>query len=222
MFATYPTYPRYRTLSLVYPLQRGEDVYALQNALMSCDFSPGVTDGILGPETAAAIRSFQHAAGIVMDGKAGGGTQKALALTLARRATKQYVVADGALHGQIEHESGYRLGNYSEQRPDGSWDIGVVQRNSAHLASIRSAYNVESSIMLLAKTIKEHYFLFGGLPDRRRWGLAQGAWNAPAFACYLAREEGADVPQSMTARPSGASRETFEGYIASVTTYLNL
>lgn len=222
MFTSYPTYSRYRTLWLTSPAMRGEDVFALQNALYSVGYNPGPFDGILGKDTAAAIRSYQHAAGLEMDGKAGGDTQKSLALSIARRARNKWDIASGAMHGQMEHESGFRLGNYSVLRDDGSWDIGVVQRNSAHLNAIRDAYMVESSINLLAKNTHDHFVLFEGVAsDFRRWALAMGAWNAPAFACWIANEEGASVPKARTARPGEAARRTFEAYMASVTTHLN-
>ena len=123
MFGSYPTYNIYRTLRYVEGnLQRGEDVYALQKAL---EVEP---DGILGKKTGAAIVKAQESLKIAADGLAGGLTQRKLALQVAE-ATQ-----DGPpfklVKGQLETESTYRLGIYSAQRPDGSYDAGVAQRNT--------------------------------------------------------------------------------------------
>lgn len=221
MFTGFPSYGRYRTLALHDPLLRGEDVFALQTGLHGCGFDPGSPDGILGKDTAAAIRSFQRATHLTLDGAAGGQTQKALALVLAGGATLKYALPSGALRGQLEHESGFRVGNYSAQRADGSYDAGVAQRNTAHTPA-KDGFTVPASIDALGKLIRAHYVLFDGVPTRRRWSLAQGAWNAPAYACWLANQAGATVSRSLTLQPGPTARQTFEQYIASVTAYLSV
>lgn len=221
MFESFPTYARFRTLALTEPLQRGEDVYALQTALNECDFPCGTADGVLGPLTAKAIRLAQAHLDLFVDGLAGGATQKALALKLAQRAGGNAVVPVSALRGQLELESGFRLGNYSPQRADGSYDAGVAQRNTQFTAP-QEGFDAQKSIDRLAQHTRTFFDRFEGVPSlARRWGLAQGAWNAPAFACFIAREEGATkVTVSMTARPSHTARFTFEQYIRNVTVYL--
>lgn len=221
MFTAYPTYPRYRTLQLQDPLLTGEDVYALQTALAACGFDPGTPDGIFGKQTAAAVRTAQAANSLILDGKAGAQTQESLALELGRRIRDEYLLPSGALRGQLEHESGFRLGNYSPIRSNGSFDAGVAQQNTEHTPA-EVGFNVPDSIRSLGKVIRDHHRLFSGVPGRRRWALAQGAWNAPAFACWIANEEGAAVPRSLTARPGDLARQTFEQYVTSVTTYLSI
>ena len=54
------------------------DVAALQVALRSSGVDPGPVDGVLGPQTALAIRSFQARRGLVADGVAGPRTRAAL------------------------------------------------------------------------------------------------------------------------------------------------
>jgi peptidoglycan hydrolase-like protein with peptidoglycan-binding domain len=113
LFEGFPTYDRFRTLHLTGPATRGEDVYALQTALDATGFDTGGADGILGTRTAQAIVEAQKKLGLAVDGLAGGGTQKALALRIATGVRTRHGLPSGALHGQLEHESGFRLGNYS-------------------------------------------------------------------------------------------------------------
>jgi hypothetical protein len=54
------------------------DVAALQVALRSTGLNPGPVDGISGPRTRRAVRSFQRARGITVDGLAGPQTRGAL------------------------------------------------------------------------------------------------------------------------------------------------
>lgn len=218
MFTTYPTYDKWRTLTLKDPRQRGEDVYALQTAMANIGIFVGAIDGILGPMTADGIRQAQLSLGILADGKAGGGTQRALAMAIARKTT--VFVPLEALQGSMEHESSFRLGMYSPQRSDGSYDAGVTQRNTAHTPPT-GGFDVPESITELAANTRKHFDLFSGLEFRRRWALAQGAWNAPAFACYIAREEGArQVTSGMVLKPTTTQRQTFEAYVEAVSKYL--
>jgi hypothetical protein len=221
MFTTYPKYSRYRTLALTEPVMQGEDVFALQTALNEIGVPCGIEDGVLGLHTSTAIRNAQAQLGVVVDGKAGGMTQRALAMRVAEGVTDGNTMLTLALKGQMEHESGFRLGNYSPLRADNSYDAGVCQRNTQHTPA-KSGFTVPDSIEQLAHVVQSHYELFSGVHDViSRWRFAQGAWNAPAFACYLAREEGATkVTKSMTLRPTDAQRATFETYMAHVSVYL--
>lgn len=222
MFTSRPSYSMFRTLSLTTPHQAGEDVFALQTALMACGYRLPVfgADGDLGLETSDAIVQAQRGLALTVDGKAGGQTQRALALRVIRAYADGGVLYD-ALRGSVEHESSYRLGAYSVAYPNGSYDAGVTQRNTA-LTSPKDGFEVPASIEALTLRTKTYYAKFAGItPDKRRWALAQGAWNAPAFACYLAREAGATgVKVGETLKPSAEQRQTFEAYVASVSAYL--
>jgi peptidoglycan hydrolase-like protein with peptidoglycan-binding domain len=222
MFTEFPTYDRYRTLRLTNPMQKGEDVYALQTALGFLQYDVGISDGVLGPRTAVAIRDAQKDLALEVDGLCGGATQQALAMACGKSVRMRYQLPNGLLYGQLAHESGFRLGNYSPIRSNGSYDAGVAQQNTEHTeASV--GFNVPVSILSLGKQVADHWIIFEGLKPFRRWSLAQGSWNAPAFACYIAKEEGATrVPVSKTAHPSDASRATFEAYVASVSSYLTV
>ncbi len=50
------------------PMLRGDDVAELQQRLGALGFDAGRVDGIFGPETAAALQSFQRNAGLPSDG----------------------------------------------------------------------------------------------------------------------------------------------------------
>lgn len=56
------------------PNLRGDDVTALQRTLNRLGFDAGREDGILGPETAGALREYQRNAGLSVDGIAGPAT----------------------------------------------------------------------------------------------------------------------------------------------------
>lgn len=222
MFAHIPNYDYDRTLELLTPRLKGEDVFALQIALDECSFECGMPDGVLGPVTSEAMVDFQTDAELVVDGKAGGKTQRSLAMRIARGVVMLEKVPLEAVEGQIEWESaGFRLGAYSPIRPDGTYDAGITQRNTAETPA-KEGFDPALSIRALAKRMRSHYLLFEGVrPNHRRWVLAQMSWNGPAFACYIAKEEGAvKVKQSQTLRPSSESRLKIEAYGRHVSKYL--
>jgi hypothetical protein len=223
MFKSYPTYSPYRSLYYGIPMVASEDVYALQTALNELGFKAGETDGLLGTKTDLAIRGAQAQFGLIRDGKAGPVTQRTLALTLAARVGAAENVPLLALKGQMQRESIFLLGNYSPLRADGSYDAGVTQRNTK-FTSPALGFDVQDSISALGADNRQHYVLFSGIKDdRRRWALAQGAWNAPAFACYIAKREGATgVPANLLPReaPTSTQIATLEEYMADVSAYL--
>jgi hypothetical protein len=180
-------------------------------------------DGMLGPQTESCIRDAQWDLKVPVDGKAGGLTQRAIAMDIAQVLSTNNHVPLTAPQGQLEHESGFRLGIYSPVRPDGTYDAGVAQRNTKFTPP-QEGFNPELSILALIKNTRKHFELFEGLrTQQRRWALAQGAWNAPAFACFIAREEGAHrVTTGMTLKPSVSSRQTFEAYVTKVSKYLTV
>jgi N-acetylmuramoyl-L-alanine amidase len=66
-----------RLLYLQSPNLRGDDVATLQHTLNRLGFDAGREDGILGPETAGALREFQRNAGLTVDGVSGPATLEA-------------------------------------------------------------------------------------------------------------------------------------------------
>lgn len=69
-----------RVLKVTKPLMKGDDVKALQAALIAHNYHCGATgiDGVYGRNTAYAVRCFQSANRLVVDGKAGRYTVAAL------------------------------------------------------------------------------------------------------------------------------------------------
>lgn len=223
LFVEFPAYGRYRTLTFTDPLTEGEDVYALQTALQAFGEDPGVIDGILGRNTFSAIVNAQGKLKIVRDGRAGGVTQTELTHNLADRARVKYSLPKGLVFGQLSHESGCRVGNYSPQRADGTFDAGVAQRNTKYTKP-RDGFAVPSSIDALGSNLRKYYDKYVGVNQiGRRWALAAGAWNAPAFANWIARSEGAkSISTNETLRPGSTARETLERYMRSATAFMEL
>jgi len=85
---------------------QGDDVAELQERLLSLGFSPDRVDGIFGTNTEQAVRRFQAAVGLAVDGSVGPGTLRAFA-GLTRS------VSGGSPHTLREQElvrrSGHRL-----------------------------------------------------------------------------------------------------------------
>jgi hypothetical protein len=226
LFDGVPTYARNRSLSLaaLRDAEPAEDVYALQMALVECGFDPGGNDGVFGIETDKAVRVAQRNYRLDVDGIAGGATQAKLTSVLCLKARAAHGLPSGLAYGQCMHESGCRLGIYSWIiRPGGFYDAGVAQLNTSIFPPAQG-FDPAAGIEELSSNAREHFDLFDGVPTARRWKLAAGAHNAPAFACYLANREGADVPGSRLPRytPSRQALEALEAYIASATALMKL
>lgn len=67
-----------RYLKLTSPYIKGEDVKDVQKALVNKGFSLGAIDGVYGPNTEAAVKSFQQSKGLAVDGIVGPNTVAAM------------------------------------------------------------------------------------------------------------------------------------------------
>ena len=72
----------FRILKLKSPLMKGEDVIAVQRYLLSCGYSLGRfgVDGVYGRSTKEAIKAFQEANGLTIDGITGRDTFRAMGM----------------------------------------------------------------------------------------------------------------------------------------------
>jgi N-acetylmuramoyl-L-alanine amidase len=87
-----------RLLYRTRPVQRGDDVRALQRSLSRLGFDTRSTDGMLGPDTADALRDFQHNAGLLADGIAGHETVQMLqSLWRRHQAATSFEVIERAM-----------------------------------------------------------------------------------------------------------------------------
>lgn len=236
MFSGYPTYNPYRVLALSpgQPLlgepSGAEDVYALQcgiNAIVN--ITPIATDGILGRQTSNAIVRVQRQLGFTgdeIDGKAGQVTQRAIAVRLGRMFVQGQVVPLWLVKGQLAFESSYLLGNYSRpMRPDGTYDAGVAQLNVAYHRPVDAFNPVHAIGFLVSETRQAHLayqdtrrFIGSDQSEARRWKLAAGHHNAPAYTNYLA-----GLPESKKypwAIPGPEARTKIEEYMTAVTVYM--
>jgi hypothetical protein len=222
MFTEHPTYNPYRNIKFVkgQPLSpASEDVFAIQTGLLGDGYEIA-TDGVFGSESERVVKQFQKDFKLTEDGIPGQETQRKIAVNLITDATNLHGLEHLLLYGQIAHECGFFLGNYTPVYENGSWDSGAAQENSK-VHPVRVAFTTPTAINDCASSCKAHYMKFEGVAGvKRRWALAAGAWNRPAYAGYIADEEGAKVPRSEIAQPSDAARATLEAYMKSVTAYV--
>jgi hypothetical protein len=220
MFTRYPSYNYFRTLRLQKPVLTGEDVYALQLALRERTGADLRIDGSLGTKTEEAIVEAQGLMTIEVDGLAGQETQTRLAQYIVATNEKNHSprVPRSLAKGTIHTESGGLLGAFSPQRNNGSYDAGIVQRNT-ELTDPRHGFDPIESLQVYVSRTRLYWTEFDGLSLVRRWALAAGSWNAPAFACFIAREEGAKGVGSFDCADPGPAREVFEQYVQSVSAY---
>lgn len=218
----------YRSLRLTPNRQRGWDVYALQTALNDQREPDLVLDGIFGKKTNRAVREFQEKTGtLTVDGKAGGLTQRALALWIADPIRAFYNLPYGLLDGQLEHESSYWLGNHTPPYSDGKRDIGVAQRNENYIEGGREdGFHAPLSIKALAKQVSDkhtEYLNLNVVNSQRAWELAAGSWNRPAHTDALARGKTSVIVggQTVSLAEGSFAREWIEAYIEDCTAYVS-
>lgn len=72
-----------------------EDVRVLQDMLNTAGFAVGERDGVFGPATLRAVKSFQLRQGLTADGVVGATTWSRLQLEVAKARTRSYVVRPG-------------------------------------------------------------------------------------------------------------------------------
>lgn len=97
----------------------GEDVKQLQQKLKDAGFDPGDIDGQFGPRTEAALRAFQQANGLRVDGRAGEESFKALGLEyIGRRRAPTQTPATGEAQGGVDGAGGGTPAGGAADSPD--------------------------------------------------------------------------------------------------------
>jgi peptidoglycan hydrolase-like protein with peptidoglycan-binding domain len=72
-----------RILKVTEPLQQGEDVRDVQEALVKLGLLiPDQVDGFYGQDTESAVETFQKRNGLAVDGQVGPASRKALKITV--------------------------------------------------------------------------------------------------------------------------------------------
>jgi peptidoglycan hydrolase-like protein with peptidoglycan-binding domain len=95
--------------------ERTEQVKALQRQLSWLGFEPGTVDGRYGPITTGAVKRFQEANDLTVDGVVGHGTRDALRASLAQRPSSDRIERVKGLQRQLSrlgHEPGPVDGRY--------------------------------------------------------------------------------------------------------------
>jgi hypothetical protein len=209
------TYPIDNAAYNYRPLKRGlsgNDVYALQTGLNVFADPDIVADGVFGDRTHTAVVRYQRNRKLTDDGIAGILTQRSVAINIGNRVKQHVVLPNGLLTGVFEKESGFILGNHTSRYSNGTWDIGIVQRNTAY-HTVEESFDPADSIEYYAQRVRgkfEEYQSINTFDARRNWELAAGSWNRPAWTDRLARG------QSLTT----FERDWIEGYIDRVTSYV--
>jgi N-acetylmuramoyl-L-alanine amidase len=134
-----------RVLYLHLPQYRGDDVRTLQRRLNLLGFDPGREDGILGEQTAQAVREFQRNVGLRPDGIAASTTLQALDRLIrapvtgpgraAIRETETLRSPTGSLHGRrVAIDAGHGPSDPGQIGPSGLTEADVTRRLADRLA----------------------------------------------------------------------------------------
>lgn len=99
---------------------KGPFVTDLQNNLNALGYSVGKADGIYGVKTDAAVKAFQQATGLSVDGWAGPRTIDAIGKAIAERAAKPKIVAAAeTVKQEATHEVEKKTGRWQ-------WVTGLI------------------------------------------------------------------------------------------------
>lgn len=85
---------------------KGEGVRVLQEMLKVLGFAAGECDGVFGPDTLRAVKSFQKLQGLAADGIVGAATRERLEAEVKNAYTKVYVVRSGDTLSEIARKFG--------------------------------------------------------------------------------------------------------------------
>ena len=122
---------------------RGTAVAALQRTLSGLGYDPGPIDGVLGTRTVAAIRSFQTATGLEVDGRAGVVTKRALFGDVGdRKRLKGGSEYDACNSGTRSIECEGRRG----LRPGAPWNAAAAEEWRPLVTDVFTEWGLEAEI----------------------------------------------------------------------------
>ncbi len=164
-------------------------VKAIQAALKS-----GTQDGLLGPQTAAAIKAFQRAHQLTPDGVAGPMTARALFTPALVAAAARHGVPLGILGGLCTYESG--LDPAAVGVANGV-DTGLAQINlGAHAVTPQQACDVLFAAEFAAKELAAVHERWAGRTKADPWAIAIANHNSPKSAAQWATSGSPPFSQS--------------------------
>jgi hypothetical protein len=183
---------------------QGWEVAALQIALNSHSSRDVAVDGVFGPLLEALVVQEQKNHHLIVDGVLGVATQRAILTVEAHAAEKAHSLPVGLLVGLTEGESGYVIPAASSKYPNGTRDVGPLQRNVpvTDQLAIKSAYDLDHTYNSTAQELSTKTLSFVGMPGakttRRAIELAVLNHNWPAAAQQLARDTAGSWTYSVT------------------------
>ena len=206
-------------------LRRGDSgwpTFALQSALRTETEIGLVADGAFGPATESAVRTWQRAHGLVVDGIAGIKTQRSLVESVAA-GVHILGVPDGHARGLMDGESGFYVGAVNWSVPGGV-DCGVMQRRVytpyapsalkaayAPLSAIRtSMLDMQTRALDFLESVEAYHERTGRplVADTKRgeyaWRLAALAHNWPWAADQLSKGGMVSTTKLATWAPASA------------------
>lgn len=174
------------------PAQTTQDVQNVQKILKDRGFDPGPLDGMMGPQTRAAIRQFQQSHHLEPTGTLDEGTRQALGTEVGTPAadhasrSDQPVPAPGDVDDETERarEAGTVLAEIMGA-PDGGIPGDLLEKSHA--------------IAIIPHVVKGAFIVGGrygkGLIARRN---EDGSWTSPAFITIGAGSVGFQIGASAT------------------------
>ncbi len=203
----------------------GTDVAVLQLNLPSLS-----VDGEFGAQTEKAVRAFQRAESLRVDGVAGLVTQRRIALKRFAVGTAASKLPTGLIEGVANNESGFALACFSHHPSDAGFDIGVLQHSIIpSLVGSQPQYLFGYDARRMAQETGEKirdrkdafYGKTGAKTHRRAWELAVLYHNWPTAATNMALGGGPyktldnDAPQDWIIQASGGRLRTANQWVAS-------
>ena len=120
----------------------------IQTKLKALGYYTGIVDGVAGKYTIAAIKAFQKAKGLLVDGIAGPVTQNALGLTTTSTTgtTTPTAVTTSAIQKKIIAGTGKTFSTFTQF-------YSIVKTNCNYAYYFNGKYNADNAVAMLIKDI---------------------------------------------------------------------